>query len=336
MQDVSVLPLWQAMHRRGGPDVYVTEYFRVHADSHPSKEILRSISHVETGKPVIAQMIGNDPVELARTAIELQEQSECSGIDINLGCPAPQVCGKKAGGALLRDLDLIRQIAEELRPVVKGSFTMKTRLGFETESEFDDLLKLFARLPLDGLAIHGRTVRERYQSDVHTDEIACAVARLPFPVTANGSIVCVQSALSMLKKTKAAGLMIGRGAIRNPWIFEQIKDALEDKVPFQPHLSDLKIYVQELYEGIAATSLKYSHKGHVQRMKKFMNYIASGISGGEFTHEIRRASTPEDFWKICDAHLSSDELLDAAPHSDGRVFCGFEALIEPGLLSTHA
>ena len=119
------------------------------------------------------------------------------------------------------DLDLIREIADALRPVVTGSLTFKTRLGFKTEREFQDLLALFATLPLDGLAIHGRTVREKYQSDVHTDESAQAVLELPYPVTANGSIVSVQSALAMRKKTNAAGLMIGRGAIRNPWIFDR-------------------------------------------------------------------------------------------------------------------
>ena len=120
MQDVSTLPLWQVMDRRGGPDVYVTEYFRVHRDSHPSKEILRSITENKTGKPVIAQMIGNEPIELVRVAKELQARSDCTGIDVNLGCPAPRICGKNSGGALLKNLDLIREIADTLRPVVTG------------------------------------------------------------------------------------------------------------------------------------------------------------------------------------------------------------------------
>ena len=327
MQDVSTLPLWQVMHRRGGPDVYVTEYFRVHSDSHPSKEILRSITESNTGKPVIAQMIGNDPAELARTAIELQSRSDCAGIDVNLGCPAPRICGKKSGGALLMDLDLIREIADALRPVVTGSLTFKTRLGFKTEREFQDLLALFATLPLDGLAIHGRTVREKYQSDVHTDEIAQAVLELPYPVTANGSIVSVQSALAMRKKTNAAGLMIGRGAIRNPWIFDQVRQAIAGEEMFQPTLIDLKDYISDLYEAVAATSTKFHEKGHVTRMKKFMNYISSGISDGQFTDEIRRAVTPADFWEVCDRHLDSPEKMAADPFADGRLFCGFEVLV---------
>src|SRR5690606_19891910 len=144
------------------------------------------IRELETEKPVIAQMIGNDPEHLVRAAKEIQRLAPCAGIDINLGCPAPTVCGKEAGGALLRNHERVRRIALEVRPVVKGLFTMKTRIGFDSATEFDSLMELFSSLPLDRLAIHGRTVRERYQSDVHTAEIASAVAALPYPVVANG------------------------------------------------------------------------------------------------------------------------------------------------------
>ncbi|MEO0416029.1 MAG: tRNA-dihydrouridine synthase family protein, partial [Verrucomicrobiota bacterium] len=250
MQDVSTLPLWRSMARRGAPDLWVTEYFRVHQHSKPNPTILRSITHNDTGIPVIAQMIGNTPEYLVKMVHDLQEKSDCVGIDVNLGCPAPRVCGKNSGGALLLNHALIREIAETLRPVVTGTLTFKTRVGFESEAEFDALLELFAELPLDGLAIHGRTVREKYQSEVHTDEIASAVKRLPYPVTANGSIVCNQTARSMVEKTGAAGLMVGRGAIRNPWIYQQIRQELEGQPIFRPTLLDVKDYLFDLYAEI--------------------------------------------------------------------------------------
>ena len=174
MQDVSVLALWRCLERRGAPDVYVTEFFRVHRESRPERAILRSLVEFETKRPVIAQMIGNEPTDLVRTARYLEDHTPCAGLDVNLGCPSPTVCGKTAGGALLRQPDLIRRIAEALRPAVRGTLTLKTRIGFESPDEFEALLALFETLPLDGLAIHGRTVRERYQSDVHADAIAAA------------------------------------------------------------------------------------------------------------------------------------------------------------------
>lgn len=328
MQDVSVLPLWSCLERRGGPDVYVTEYFRVHRDSVPEKTILRSIRQGPAGKPVIAQMIGNEPEHLVRTARLIQDATDCAGIDVNLGCPAPKVCGKQAGGALLKDHDLIRRIAMELRPVVSGRLTLKTRVGFDSPNEFDALLELFAALPIDGLAIHGRTVRERYQSPVHTDCIARAVEQLPFPVTANGSIISVDTGLAVLEKTNAAGLMIGRGGIRDPWIFEAIRKALRGECTAETTLRDVHEYILELSDEIAGEGTFDNETQLVHRMKKFTNYIASGIHEGALNHSLRRSSTLAEFRSICREHLDSDELFPIEPHDDGKLFCGFRELID--------
>ncbi len=327
MQDISTLAFWRVMESRGGPDVYVTEYFRVHVHSTPERKILASITDTDVGdKPIIAQMIGTEPNYLVRTAKQIQSLAPCSGIDMNLGCPSPRVCGRAAGGALLKNPDLIRRIVESLRPVVEGTLTVKTRVGFETEAEFEQLLDLFASLPIDGLAIHGRTVRERYQSEVHTTEIAAAVERLDCPVTANGSIVTVPTALAMLEKTQAAGLMAGRGAIRNPYLFDQIRATLAGETAYIPTLADHLRYVEDLYEEIASTAWQYEEHKHVQRMKKFMNYIASGIGDGVFSQEIRRVQNAEDFWAVCHRHLGTTEPLPAEPTADGKLFCGFREL----------
>ncbi len=330
MQDVSVLPLWRCLERRGGPDVYVTEYFRVHRDSHPEKEILRSIRELETDKPVMAQMIGNDPAHLVRTATEIQRLTPCAGIDVNLGCPAPTVCGKAAGGALLRNPELIRRIALALRPVVSGRFTLKTRIGFESADEFSSLLDLFATLPLDGLAIHGRTVRERYQSDVHTAEIARAVAMLPYPVVANGSIVSVASARAMWRKTGAAGLMIGRGAIRDPWLFEGVREDFAGREAPRRRLREVLAYLRELTGEVIDHGHFEKESQIVNRMKKFTNYIASGISGGTLNKELRRATTLAEYDSACRQHLENDDWFPVEPAEDGTLFCGIRELGTPG------
>lgn len=328
MQDVSVLPLWRCLERRGGPDVYVTEYFRVHRNSHPDREILRSITAFATDKPVIAQMIGNDPDELVRTARHLQDHTPCAGIDLNLGCSSPTVCGKTAGGALLRRPDLVRRIVAALRPVVRGRLTLKTRIGFDSPDEFEGLLDLYAGLPIDGLAVHGRTVRERYQSEVHTGAIARAVSRLPFPVVANGSIVSAATAVAMAGKTGAAGLMLGRGAIRDPWIFATIRAALAGVAPPRPSLRDLHGYLRELADEVGSEGRFHREIDLVNRLKKFTNYIASGISGGAFAQELRRATSLSGFARSCQTHLDRDDLFPAEPDEDGTLFFGFRGLVE--------
>ncbi|MEX2581347.1 MAG: tRNA-dihydrouridine synthase family protein [Verrucomicrobiales bacterium] len=328
MQDVSVLPLWRCLSRRGGPDLYVTEYLRVHRDSVPEKAVLASIRGMSGRAPVVAQMIGNDPEHLVRTAKFVQENSDCAGIDVNLGCPAPKVCGKLAGGALLKNKDLIRRIAVDLRSVVAGSLTLKTRVGFESEGEFDELLELFAELPIDGLAVHGRTVRERYQSAVHTECIARAVGRLPFPVTANGSIVSAAAASGMLARTGAAGLMIGRGGIRNPWLFEQIRAEGSGELSPRPRLRDVLDYILELTKEVDREGNFHGPAQLVHRMKKFTNYIASGLGGGALNERLRRATTRQEFESACRDGLSSDDPFPEEPVEDRKLFCGFRDLVE--------
>src|SRR5436309_11830616 len=222
MQDVTDLPFWNLKTTYGGADVYFTEYFRVHATSTLEKYILKSITENPTDRPVIAQMIGNDIPSLVRTARELQ-QYPIAAVDLNLGCPAPVVYRKCAGGGLLREPQRVDSILGALRDAVQIKFTVKTRLGFESSDVFAELLPIFAKHSLDLLTVHGRTVKEMYRSEVHYDFIARAVAEMPCPVVANGNVYSAQKAQDVLNATGARGLMIGRGVIRNPWLFHQIR-----------------------------------------------------------------------------------------------------------------
>ena len=170
MQEVTDLAFWKLIHQYGGADIYWTEYFRVHSTSTPEKKILAAISGNTTGRPVIAQMIGNDIHELVRTAKVLQEYP-VAAIDLNLGCPAPIVYRKCAGGGLLREPGRIDAILGALRDAVRIKFTVKTRLGFQSADEFDRLLPIFARHSLDALTVHARTVAQLYRLPVHYDRI---------------------------------------------------------------------------------------------------------------------------------------------------------------------
>src|SRR6266481_1184862 len=144
MQDVTDLPFWQLMTAYGGADVYFTEYFRVHPTSCLDWHILESITQNPTGLPVIAQMIGNDIPSLVRTARELQQYA-IAAVDLNLGCPAPVVYRKCAGGGLLREPQRVDAILGALRDAIKTRFTVKTRIGFDSSEVFADLLPIFAK-----------------------------------------------------------------------------------------------------------------------------------------------------------------------------------------------
>jgi len=306
MQDITDLAFWRVMARYGGPDVYYTEYFRVHRDSRPEKHILRSIDENPDGKPIIAQMIGQDLDALRYTADKLQ-QRRIAGIDLNLGCPAPIVCKKEAGGGLLRNPAKIDEIIRTIRDAVHLKFTVKTRIGFDSPDEFPALLDLFRRHPIDALTVHGRTVREMYKPVVHYDAIARASRLMPCPVFANGNVVCAESARRIVDVTGASGLMIGRGAIRNPWIFTQIREAwVQGAVKTQPTLVDLRNYIEELYEATRHPAIR--EIGQVGKMKKYLGYIAPGIGENDaFWNELKPTLTLRDMFAVCDRHLAMPE-----------------------------
>jgi tRNA-dihydrouridine synthase C len=214
-----------------------------------------------------------------------------------------------------------------LREAIEGRFTVKTRIGYADEAEFPQLLEVFRSHGIDGLTIHGRTVGERYQTPVHPECVRLAVETMGCPVIANGNVVDVETGHSYLRRTSAAGLMIGRGAIRNPWIFAQLAASFEGTAPPLPTHRDLLEYVSELYHELAGESRKFEPRSHVQRMKKTLAYISHGLEGS-FEYDMRRAATPEDFFSICQQHLDHPAPLPPKPPVGSKLFCGFEGLTE--------
>jgi tRNA-dihydrouridine synthase len=309
MQDVTTLQFMRVIHRYGGPDVYWTEYFRVHGDSKPEKWILDSITKNPTGRPVIAQLIGNDIPALVRNA-KLLQKFPAAAIDLNLGCPAPIVYRKCAGGGLLREPQKIDAILGALRDAVTVPFTVKTRVGFESPEEFDALLEIFAKHPIDLLTVHARTVKQMYRPGVRYDLIARAARELKCPVFANGNVHSAAQAQSLIAETGVRGLMIGRGAIRNPWLFDQIRAELRGEPVKLPTGRELLAYIHELWDNEITPGVKES--AQVMRMKKFMNFIGEGVSE-KFLFEIRRVATTADFWRVCEEHLSHDNPMPLEP-----------------------
>jgi len=311
MQDVTDLPFWRLISKYGGADLYFTEFFRVTPHYAPEKKILRSIIENPTGRPAVAQIIGNDLEAMARTARALEKHA-VAAIDLNLGCPAPVVYRKCAGGGLLRDLPRVDALLAVLRGAVEGTFTVKTRIGFECPDEFDALLEVFAKHRLDLLTVHGRTVAEKYGPHVHLDRIAQAVRFLPFPVQANGNVVSAASAVETLAQTGAAGLMIGRGAIRNPWIFSQIRDRLAGREVSLPTGRQVLDYISDLYETVCSPGVP--EKVQVQKMKKYMNFLGEGLDdSAAFLHDIRRCATRDEFFSICSRHLDHGRAMPLQP-----------------------
>lgn len=317
MQDVTDLSFMTVINECGAPDYFFTEFIRVHEHSIVEKGILDSIVKNPSNRPVFAQLIGESLPNLERITKELLKHP-IAGIDLNLGCPAPKVYKKNVGGGLLRDVEKVDQILGLLRQTVPGLFTVKMRIGFETTENFDAILKLINKHQVDLLSVHGRTVKELYRGEVHYDFIKQAVDSVNCPVFANGNITSVEKAVWALEYTGAYGVMIGRSAIRNPWIFRQLREYLSGNSYFKPTLGDVYEYVKRLVE--ATRGEDFGELAHVNRMKKFLNFVGQGVDAeGKFLHEIRRTNSYETLFLVCTKHLLEDgkrtQLFATEPHA---------------------
>jgi len=132
------------------------------------------------------------------------------------------------------------------------------------------------------------------------------------PVFANGNVHNAQQAIDLVTETGVRGLMIGRGAIRNPWLFDQIRAKQRGENTQLPTGRDVLNYIHELWDAEITPGVRESSQ--VQRMKKFMNYIGEGV-GGNFLHEIRRVVNTASFWDVCEEFLSHTEPMTLEPFS---------------------
>ncbi len=304
MQDVTDLPFMRVMAHYGAPDYFFTEFFRVHGQSRPEKHILRSITENQTGRPVFAQLIGEHVPDMVRTVKELLAYP-IAGIDLNMGCPAPKIYRKNVGGGLLRDPAKIDELIGALRDAVPGLFTVKTRIGFDSTENYERVLALINKHGVNLLSVHGRTVKEGYRSEVHYDHIAAAARTVKCPVLANGNVTSADKAAQVLQETGAAGVMIGRHAIRNPWIFRQCRERLAGGVAFAPKLADVREYIGRLYRETQTPGIPEA--AHVAKMKKYLNFVGQSVDpDGKFLHDMRRAMTEAGLFAVCDRHLLTE------------------------------
>lgn len=301
MQDITHLAFMKVISSYGAPDYFFTEFFRVHEHSTLEKSILASILAGPGGRPIFAQLIGEDLYHMERTAKELLNYP-VAGVDLNMGCPAPKIYKKNVGGGLLRDPKKVDALLGCLRAAIPGLFTVKMRLGFEDMENFPIILSLVNKHQVDLLSIHGRTVKEMYRSEVHYEKIKDAIGVVNCPILANGNITSVRVAEDVLTYTGAQGVMIGRGAVRNPWIFRQLRENFIGEEVFKPSLEDVYKYILTLHEAIYDP--KVEDKYQVGYMKKFLNFVGQGVDEqGNFLKVMRRSQSLKELFAVCELHL---------------------------------
>jgi tRNA-dihydrouridine synthase len=219
---------------------------------------------------------------------------------------------KCAGGGLLRDLGRVDSILGALREAMKGRFTVKTRLGFETPRIFPELLKLLRKHSPDLVAVHTRTVADGYRAPAQHSYVLDAVNALDCPVLANGDISSAAQATAVLADHRAAGVMLGRGAVRNPWLFRQIRQHLNGEGVYQPSGNEVLEYIRLLWESVTDSSA--SDRSRVQRIKKHLNFIGLGVDpAGKFLQRAQRANTSNELFVIAEDFLSHNNPMLLEP-----------------------
>lgn len=177
--------------------------------------------------PLIVQLYGGGVESLASAARLATEYGGFTGIDLNAGCPVPKVLKCGGGAALMHDPKLIGRMVAAVVAETELPVTVKTRIGLHPGAvTIFDVIKAVEDAGGAGMAVHGRFASAGHGGPVNLDLLAQAVQATQLPVVVNGGIQCAADAMALMNATQAAGLMIGRGAIGNPWLFNEIKCAL--------------------------------------------------------------------------------------------------------------
>ena len=245
-----------------------------------------------------AQIFGNDPAVMAEGARLALEISGCDFLDINMGCPMPKIANSGDGCGLMRTPELAEAIVRAVSQAVDVPVTVKCRLGWDKGSI--NVLDFTKRMEQSGaamIAIHGRTRSMLYTGVADWDTIRKAKEQLSVPVIANGDIVDAPSALKCLHWTKADGLMIGRASFGDPWLFQQVRAAMEGRdIPERPCLQDRVATAVRQFE--LAKADKGEHIACLEARKHFAWYLRGVSYSAYYKNQISSIATMEDIYAI--------------------------------------
>jgi tRNA-dihydrouridine synthase B len=242
----------------------------------------RYLTFYEDEHPISAQLFGSDPYTLAESA-KIVEDAGFDLVDLNLGCPAKRVVKCNGGSGLLKDLPVIRTIFEALRAAVKIPFTVKFRLGWDDDNIVCvPLAKMAEDCGLNGVALHARTREQGYSGNARWDWIAAVKDAINIPVVGNGDIRTPEDAIAMVAQTGCDGVMIGRTAASNPWIFRQIRQHAETGRYDQPTDADRYQMIRTYFKMLVDETMH----GSPGKMKQFVAWFTHGVPNGS---ALRRA-----------------------------------------------
>lgn len=264
-------------------------------------------------RPAAIQLFGSNPMELARAA-KIVEANGADIIDFNMGCPVPKIVNNGEGSALMKNPQLAYEILARMADSVKIPVTVKIRAGWDEKNiNAPEIALLAEKAGVAAIAVHGRTREQYYNGKADWNVIKKVKETVKIPVFGNGDILTAADGLRMLKETGCDGLMIGRGADGNPWIFTEIINALNGncgkyEVPLDVRLHMIERHLQMLKD----------FKGEVIAVKEMRRHAGAYLKGmpmaAEYRRRINELNTCEEFGALLLEYRNEAEKFLAAKH----------------------
>lgn len=276
MAGVSDSSFRQICREHGAGAVY-TEMISAKALSYRNENTHELLEKLPEEEPVILQLFGSDPAILAAEAAKLQHRFVA--IDINMGCPAPKIFRNHEGSWLLREPERVRQIVTAVAEAVQIPVTIKIRKGVEAEEEVaPQIARIAEEAGAAAVTVHGRTTVQGYSGRADWQTIRRVKEAVQIPVIGNGDVDSPQAAAALLKETGCDGIMVGRAARGNPWLFEEIRQYLKQG-ELIPRPSREQILETALLHARRITERKGEERG-IREMRSHIVWYLRGMAGG--------------------------------------------------------
>ena len=286
--------------REHGAGLTVTEMASAKALEYGDKKTPRLLRLAPGEHPASAQIFGSDPACMARSAKRALELSGCDIIDINMGCPAPKIVGNGDGSALMKSPDLAARIVAAVKQAVPVPVTVKFRMGWDAQSvNCVEFARLCERAGADMVAVHGRTRSQQYSGTANWDIIRAVKEAVTIPVAANGDVFAPQDVPRILAHTGADFVMIGRGSLGDPWIFERAHALMQTGV-----LPPLPPFAERIDTAVRQIELAVADKGErvaLLEARKHVNWYLKGVSHvRDFKKRISALTRLDELYALAD------------------------------------